>query len=424
MHEDAVLKNVLIPHISLARSTLVVMAWNATRLLVQFIWIIMLARTLGASGYGTFSGISGLATALSGVVGLGLGLRLYRDVARNPSLFGVRWAQSMRVMWLSAVLLTTTFITIGTITFPSAPWTLITSIAVAELIATPIVHQVAFAYAAHGRMADAAAAPVMLSISRLMAVALLPIVANIPTLDDYAVLHMAATITTAIALHVRLRRQLTPPKESNHLEKGELADGAKLAALWASGLALNAIDKTAALRHGGADVAGHYTAAHRFTNLMTLPVDALVTALMPHLFRTGAQRGDSQQFLAILSALVAAYGCAAGILIWASAEYLPILIGPDFEPSVPALQLLAIAVPLQSLRTLGANVLLGYGWTTWRLVTELSGIVVILALMAMLVPPNGAVGGAWAIIGGESLIAGATWARITIGVIKTRSAPK
>ena len=60
----------------LARGSLSVLGWNVARLGVQLVWMLLLARNLGAQGYGSFSGLSGLAIALSGLVGAGLGLRM------------------------------------------------------------------------------------------------------------------------------------------------------------------------------------------------------------------------------------------------------------------------------------------------------------------------------------------------------------
>lgn len=407
--------------VPLAHSTLVVMAWNAARLVIQFAWIVMLARILGVSGYGLFSGIAGLGIAMSGLVGLGFGLRLYRDVSRDPNTFGQRWAQSMRMMRTSATLLAMAFVAASTYFFPEIPWILIACVAVAELVATPVVHQIAFAYAAHGRMAEAAAAPVILALGRLAAVILLAFFVNDPQIADYAILHLAATTTTAYWLHLQLCRNLTPPRSTSRLEPGALPDGAQLAGLWTTGFAINSIDKAVILRAAGADMAGQYTAAHRFTNLATLPIDALVTAAMPRLFRAGVQTDGDPRLLTLLTVTATAYGALAGIFLWSTANYIPLLIGSEFAPTIPVLQILAIAVPLQCLRSLGANVLLGFGWTRWRLAIELIGVGAIVILISLAAPRHGASGSAWALVAAEAFMVGAVWGRIALAQLKKRT---
>ena len=87
----------------LATNTLRVTFWHSLRVLCQLAWVLLLARALGVAGYGTYSGIAGLAIALSGLVGFGLGLRLYQDVAWAPELFALRWHEASRGWLLSIV---------------------------------------------------------------------------------------------------------------------------------------------------------------------------------------------------------------------------------------------------------------------------------------------------------------------------------
>jgi O-antigen/teichoic acid export membrane protein len=396
----------------LARSTMIVMAWNAARLLVQFMWIVLLARSLGPSGYGLFSGIAGLAISISGLVGLGLGLRLYRDVARDPKTFGLRWAQSIRMMWASAAALASCFIALGRIIFPDAPWSLIASIAIAELIATPLVHLAALAYAAQGRMADAASMPVVLALSRLAAVALLPIVIASPQVGDYAALHLVATCTAAVFLLLRLRRQLRPPRATSELEPGAIKEGVTLAGLWATGLAMSGVDKAAVLHAGNADIAGQYTAAHRLTAIATMPVEALVTTVLPRLFRTRPRSPGTGQLVGGLCLAAASYGSLAGVLLWATAGKIHILLGQGFQEVAPTLQLIALAAPFQCLRLLGANILLGFGQITWRLTVEVIGLALLIGLILVLAPEFGVRGAASAVIVAEATMALAFWGRI------------
>ncbi len=166
----------LLKHIrlgNLARNTLAVLFWNVARLGLQLLWVLLLTRVLGAEGYGTFSGIAGLAIAFSGLAGCGLGLRMYQDVAREPHLLGLRWAQAVRTLFFSSVVLSVIFLLTGLVWLPDVSWVLLVGVAVAELISMPVVTFVAFAYASQEKMRASAAAPVIMSAARVFAIALM-----------------------------------------------------------------------------------------------------------------------------------------------------------------------------------------------------------------------------------------------------------
>ncbi|KFN43282.1 hypothetical protein N790_02630 [Arenimonas malthae CC-JY-1] len=391
------------------------MAWNIARLAAQLAWVILMARTLGVEGYGTFSGVAGLALAISGLAGAGLGLRLYQDVARTPGLLGIRWAQAVRALAWSGALLWLGFILFGSMVYPGLSVGVLACVGAAELIGTPMVVHVAFAYAAHGRMAQAAAAPVALSCGRVLAVLVLPLFASEGDMQTYALLHVITTMVGAGLIWRRCRRQLSPPATAATLDRGALGEGARLSAIWASGLALGAVDKAVALREGGAGLAGQYTAANRFASLLTLPVDALVTAVMPRLFRAGAGHSTHPGLVGWLLAAALLYGLVAGGLLWSGAGLLPGIVGAEFGPAVPALQVLALYVPAYCLRILGANILLGYGWIRWRLASELLVLATTVLLMAWLIPRRGAEGAAWALVMAEGLLALLLWVRVLVG---------
>ena len=155
----------------LANNTLRVTFWHSLRVLCQLAWVLPLAREVGVTGYGTYSGVAGLAIALSCLVGLGLGLRLYQGVARVPELFALRWHEASRGWMLSIVPVALLFIAIGKAMFPQQGWDSLVLIVMAELAFSPWIAQVASAYAAHSRVSAAAAVPVVGSGGRVCAVA-------------------------------------------------------------------------------------------------------------------------------------------------------------------------------------------------------------------------------------------------------------
>lgn len=398
----------------LARSTFIVLCWSMARLGLQLLWVILLARFLGVAGYGAFSGAAGLAIAFSGFAGAGLGLRLYQDVSRAPGLLGVRWAQAVRMQAITSLLLALLFLLAGAVWLPDIAWPALLCITIAELLCMPVVSFVAFAYGSQGQMGRVAAAPVLMSLARIMAILAMLLSGQAISVTAYAGWHAAAAILAAGWLLYRCRKQLRPPPDSAKIGLADFKEGMRLSSIWASSLALGAVDKAAALRFAGADAAGNYTASQRFASLLAAPVDALVTAVMPRLFRHGAGQIDNPRLIGLLALCVAAYGCLSGGVLWLGADGLPWILGADFAAAVPALQVMAFYLPAYCLRILGANILLGYGQVLWRFGYELLALLVLLILMLAWAGNRAAVGAAWALVVTESLLAALLWGRLLL----------
>ncbi len=397
---------------ALARNSLMVLGWNLARLALQLVWVVLLTRALGAAGYGAFSGISGLAIAFSGLSGMGLGLRLYQDVARDPTLLSLRWVQATRGLALSGLALVAGFGVLGIFVFPQWPWWMVACISLAELLFAPATQQLTFSLAAAGRMREAAAIPAALSFARVLAVLLLPLHPLGPSLAAYTSLHLLLTAAAAGLAWAFVRGLLTPRPVEAPLTLRDVVEGLSFSSVWASGLALVSIDKALALRLGGAVLAGHYTAACRLASIAALPADALVTAVMPRLFLAGSGQLAHNRLLPVLLGATLGYGLCAGLGLWHAAPLLPLLMGEEFRAAVPAVHVVAVYVPAYCLRSLGANILLGYGLKAWRFGAELMTMVVLIVLMLCLVPREGAVGAAYALVGSEVLLVALLWWRV------------
>jgi O-antigen/teichoic acid export membrane protein len=393
---------------NLAKSSIAVMCWQSARLGLQFVWLVLLARLLGVEGYGSFAGLAGLAMALSGIVGFGLGLRMYQDVARDPSLYSVRWQQTRLGLWWSGAATIALFVALAHWQFGGFGWWLLVAIAVSELALSPIATQIAFAYAAHGRMSRSAAVPVVLAAGRVGAVVAFGLTGGVG-IEAYAPWHAAATAAATIVLLAMQRRELRHTAVAARLSWPDLRNGLGFSAVWASSVALTSADKALALRVGGTEIAGQYSAAYRFVTVVAVPVDALVMAVTPRLFR--ASRGDPQspRMLAALSSVTAAYGALAGVLVWLGADALPWLLGAGFAATPATALMLAFYVPVYCLRMLAGGLLIGGGRKAWRCGVELTALGVMLGVGLVRIPAAGLDGAVEALLVGETLLLGLAW---------------
>ncbi len=85
-----------IPKGRLARNTYLALFWQVVRVGAQGLWLIVIARKLGAEGYGAFAGAAGLAVFLGAFGGLGLGLVLLKKVSKDRRSFSVYWHKALK----------------------------------------------------------------------------------------------------------------------------------------------------------------------------------------------------------------------------------------------------------------------------------------------------------------------------------------
>jgi O-antigen/teichoic acid export membrane protein len=297
----------------------------------------------------------------------------------------------------------------GALLFPGAHGPLLVAVACSELIFAPVITQVAFGYAAKGRMAHAAAAPAVLSMVRVAGVAGFIWLHPGAGIDVYVYWHLCASAVAALLVWLGFRSQFGAVRAWQPVAWSDLRTGAGFSSLWASGLALGSLDKTTVLRLAGSEAGGHYTAAHRFATLAALPVEAMAMAVMPRLFRAGAGGATHPRLIQWLLAATIGYGAAAGSAVWWASAWLPWLLGENFDDAVPALKILSFFVPLYCLRCLAAHLLLGFDRKRWRVASEVIALHVMLGLMILLVPEDGAVGAAYALLGAELLLVAMLW---------------
>jgi len=409
----------------LARETAHVGFWQVVRVGGQALWIILIARLLGPHGYGAFAGAAGLATAVGGLAGVGMGLVMLQDVARTPSLFDDRWRKAVVACLASGSALIILFTGLAPLVVGGSVSRLaLLAIAVSELLLFPFISIAAFAFSARNRVGTAAALPALMASFRVLAAVVFWVAASTRTLDVYIWFHAAATLLCAGGAWLLVHWQLRPRPVPFRLARRDLGEGFGFSLMWLVGNALNSLDKTLVLRLAGAEVAGLYTATYRFAAVLALPVEALTMAAGPRLFRHGDGSHKQPQLIRRLLLIALCYGLVAAGAVWAMAGALPWLLGPRFEPAVTAARWMALFVPCYSLRLLGSNVLMASNCKTLRTIIEVCGLGMLIAFALLWLSHYGLEGAVMMICGTEALLALASWSAIWWRGIQQRpSAP-
>ena len=395
----------------MAHNTVLGTFWQVVRIAGQALWVIVMARSLGPSGYGTFAGIAGLATTLGGLVGLGTGYLLLQNVSRNPSTFGTHWLQAKLTTLFSGIVLVPLFAGLAYLVVKQhAVINVIVAIGVSELVCYPLVYVAGFAFQAHERMGQAGLVTAIMSGLRLLAIVVFLFAAPTRDLASYVWFHLAASISGALIALSIVHASLRPARARFSLRTKEVREGLSFSAVWFTGNAVTELDKTLALRLAGSELAGIYSVAYRMINALTLPVASLAQAAQPRLFRQATDRTAGGGLLVrhlVLVALV--YGLAVSVVVWLCAGLLPLLLGQAFVHAAEAARLLIFLPPLVALRQIGNTLLMTSGRQLLRVLIELPGILLLIALATILIPRYGIAGIALTVSITEAALAACVW---------------
>lgn len=389
----------------LARNTALATFWQGVRIALQMAYLVLVARLLGAEGYGVFSGSVALASSLSPLVGLGFGLILIKAVSRAPTAFPEHWAKALVALAVTAPVLAVAMLLLAPYLLPvQERWAVIVLIAAAELVAMPFVTTCSQIFQAHEQLGRTVFNHVQLNVARLAVVAGLAI-AGRGSLLEFAWGYFGATALAAAVSFWQVSRAFGRPAWRLGGIVGEAREGLAFSLSVVANSAHGELDKTLLLRLDTAAATGNYSLATRVVSAATTPLVAYVLAAVPRLFREGEQGVAAAASLAHrLLPPILLYGALAAVGIILCAPILPWVFGADFSAALPLVGWLAPLPLLVGASQLGLNVLSSSGWQRTRVLIEGAGLAANVALNLALIPAWGAQGAVAAMLASQALL--------------------
>jgi O-antigen/teichoic acid export membrane protein len=218
-------------------------------------------------------------------------------------------------------------------------------LAAAELIVAPSLLPLVHRYQAQERLFISGALLTIAPIARFVAVGS-TFVLDVHDLRTFAILYLGGiSLATATALCWFWPRTQTVVQHYRFVDT--IREGTPFVV---SGVAVTAgseLDKTIMLRAAGDFAAGQYSAAYRVIQAAILPVNSLVLAVTPRLFKASSPSVRAGAHLVLLTA---AYALVAAMTTWLLAPLLPWLLGPQFSPSISILRVMCVLLLTGSLR--------------------------------------------------------------------------
>jgi O-antigen/teichoic acid export membrane protein len=401
---------------SLARNTLWMLGGQGTRLVLQAIYFLLIARALGPGGYGAFVGAVSLVALVAPFSNWGTGFLLIKNVSRDRATFNDCWGTALGVTALSGCGLLCLVLFVSRILWAgSVPLKIVLLVGISDLILVRTIDLATQAFVAVEVLRKSAEVNVVLSAARTLAAVYLCFALRSHAAATWALLYLASSAAAAIYGVVAVTRALGFPKLGLYLSGAEFKEGFYFAVSLASQTAYNDIDKTMLVRFGGLEATGIYGAAYRIIDVSFSPVGALVYAAYARFFQQGADGiSGSTRFAKKLLPYSVVYGASATILLAVCAPLLPILLGRQFAAASTALQWLSPLLLFKSIHYFLIGSLSGGGAQRIAATIQaaIAGINVILNLW--LIPAYSWRGAAWASLLTDGLLTISLWYAIQV----------
>ena len=365
--------------------------WLIVRTLAQTTLFILVARALGADGYGALISAMALASIFS-FAAMGASAVLVREGAREPDRLP-RLTRDMVRLWLAYMpcLCVVAAIVTEWLVGHLLPTPAILAIVIAEVVCATAVDGIGRRYQSRDRVSMMGLVSSGLIFTRLATFAIVGQFLSW-TAATWAVGYLASSAgyLGILVLTVNGKRQRLTGADSS------LAKAVKASLPFSFSYATQRvqaeINKPMLARITNASGAGALSAAQRFTDLLLLPVLAMLETLAPRVYRapTPIKTAFTLGLVPLATAMV------GGGVLFAAAKTIPWILGPSFQASVSAVVLLAALPAVQVFRWLLSTAMTGLDLHRYFFLVHGVGAVTNVFLVAALAPAFGLSGAVWA----------------------------
>lgn len=396
----------------IALSTLSTSTVLGLRLVLQGATLIILARLLGPSGFGSYAALGALAVLMGTLSTAGTHLTLLRDISRDPGSRSEVLKTALGTTAAFGSLLVLLYVVVcRTWLWEKDPSGFVTAcLALSEMLLQPWLLVSALSLHAQGKVTRSQLILTLPLGMRLCAALLVLWLDPTDPLTVFAFGHLLAVAAALILTQVAQSEKWPPVRSWRLVTRPEWRDSRGYALANMSATGLSEVDKILAAKLLSAGPAGIYAAASRIIGGAVLPIIAMILAAMPRLFRESASQGQRLQLWLFYSAAI--YGLTAGVAVWLSSPYVEPIFGQAYSGVGDYLQWLAWMLPALALRTAAMNILTTLEQPWPRVGLETGGWTIMASLAYALTPSMGIFGLVAAVVCAEWIIATIAWAAV------------
>lgn len=412
------MKNLIAPYRvnSLATNTSWMLLGQGLCLLMQAVYFLIIARSLGVQQYGAFVAAAAFTQILSPFVGFGGGNLLVKNVAQDNRLFSVYWGNLLFMTLVSGLASTALVIAVARLVLPqSIPLLVIVLVSLADLIFSRLVECATFAFQAIERLDVTAQLRICSALTRLIGIAVLAAILHHPAARHWSVVYLLTTVIGAIVGLVWVQMKIGGPRLSLPVIRGEFIEGLYFSGSLSAQSIYNDIDKTMLARMATLDAVGIYAAAYRIIDVAFIPVRSLLNAAYPGFFRAG-QDGVSGtvRYMWRLLPKSACYSFLAFPCLVVGAPIIPHLFGPEYTRTVEALRWLALLPLLKTIHYFLADTLTCSGHQGFRTLIQVMVAGFNILINLWIIPRYSWRGAAWSSVASDTLLAASMYVAVLV----------
>jgi O-antigen/teichoic acid export membrane protein len=355
----------------LAQNTAKLCTGQGLRLLIQAVYFILIARSLGPKQYGAFVAMASLVAIAVPFAGLGSQIVLLKYVAREREALALYWGNGLLTIAVSGALMSLIILAAAPFFLGREFLLLTVFVCLADLFMIRVADLAVFAFVALGQMGESARINVYVSLTRLLGIIMISTVMHHPTVQEWTIAYMLGAVVCFVYAFARTTVAAGGVKVHPKQALECLPESILYAVSLSSTSIYNDIDKTMVGKLASFTATGIYGAAYRIIDVSLVPVRALLSAAYPEFFRIGVGGPSATKKYAyklIKRSLPFGLFVAVGLIL--GAPLIPHILGRNYSSAVEALRWLAIIPFLRCIHIFLADGLTGAGYQGSRTVVQ------------------------------------------------------
>ncbi len=390
------------------------------KLVLQAIYFLFIARSLGPSQYGAFVAITAMTGILSPYVGLGSGNLFLKNVRSGKRRESLCWGNGLLVTLLTGLITAVVLTSLAHLWFPGLPIILLLALSTSDLILMRVIDLASFGFAASDKMGRTAVQNTTMSFLRVVGIVFLAVLYHQVSLAQWIWTYL---LTGVIGAAFALQQGTVlwgVPRTSLSAMWEDVREGCFFSVSTSAQTVYNDIDKTMLAHLSTFSATGVYGAAYRIIDTSLTPIRALVSAAYPQFFRIGTDGiGATYSYAKGLIRKAVAFGVVDFLGLIVIAPLLPHILGPKYAAVGPAIRLLALIPVMRCVHWFLADALSGANAQGLRALVQVGVAVLNVGLNLVILPRWSWVGAAW-----TSLISDAALMMTMYAIVRWKLATK
>lgn len=407
---------------SLVRDTLWMLMSKFFTIGMQAGYFIIVARVLGAENYGSFIGVTALASIIFPFVAFGCEHLLIKNVTLDRSFFPVYWGNTLLLLLVNGIFFTVILLLLSPLLFhQNISLFTIFLILIADLICLSMLDVSSKALMSVNLVSKSAQLFILSTVGKVLAALALFVFFPHGNTIEWAYLYLIASATIGILAVIFVSKVIGFPRPIISKIKADLKEGFYFAISSSAQNINSSLDKTMLASLSTLNATGIYGAAYRFIDVGYTPLFAIAGAAYTRFFEHGASGiENSLRFAKRLLPIITVYSLASLGGYFLIAPFIPAMLGNEYQEAILALQWLAPLTAIAAFQYLAADTLTGAGYQKIRSAIQVSAALLNILLNLWWIPVFSWKGAAWATLVADSLRLVCLWISILIIYRKTK----